>query len=389
MYQICCSQESYSDPWLSSFEQRMMGLAKGHKRIAYFYDYPDSSTFRYRVYNMIQALHDFQDEYSAAFFSVDEIDKLDRIIDISDILIICRSKYTNKLNRLITRAKNKGKTVFFDVDDLVFEPGYVQLILDTLDQDLNHPNVWDFWFAYIGRIRATLDLCDSVITTNNYLAQKIGLYTKKPVSVIPNFLNREQMEISVKIYDEKRRNGFLRDNTIHIGYFSGTPSHNKDLELASDALVHLLKKDPRIIIRIVGYMEIKGELKNFQNRIERLPLYDFVNLQRVIGEVEVNIIPLQDNEFTNCKSELKFFEAGIVGTTSMSSPIYTFSTAIQDGKNGFLAKSFEWYDKLFSLINHIDHLGEINENAFFDCKKNYSWQNQIELIKKTLFTEIS
>ena len=60
-------------------------------------------------------------------------------------------------------------------------------------------------------------------------------------------------------------------------------------------------------------------------RIEVCPLQDFVNLQRLIGEVEINIVPLQDNAFTNCKSELKYFEAAIVETVTVATPTYTFS----------------------------------------------------------------
>jgi len=36
--------------------------------------------------------------------------------------------------------------------------------------------------------------------------------------------------------------------------------------------------------------------------------------------VEIVIAPLQENVFTNCKSELKYFEAAIVGTIPSYSP---------------------------------------------------------------------
>ena len=78
----------------------------------------------------------------------------------------------------------------------------------------------------------------------------------------------------------------------------------------------------------------------------RVPLQDHLNLQRVIAEVEINIAPLQDNTFTNCKSELKFFEAAAVGTRTVATPTFTFRRAIRDGETGRLARTHEWDEAL-------------------------------------------
>jgi hypothetical protein len=375
----------YSDPWQSSFEERLKTLARGQQRVAYFYESPDNSTFRYRVYNMIQALHAMQNGVSAAYFTQSEIDSLDKVVDIADVLVICRSRYNDKINRAITRARSKGKKVIFDVDDLVFNPDYVHLLLDTLDQDLNHPNVWDFWAAYTARLGMTLKLCDEAITTNSYLASYINAYSQKPVSVIPNFLNKEQLDYSASIYEEKKASRFARNDNIHLGYFSGTPSHNKDLGIISDTLVRLLETDPRIFVRIVGFIDLKGPLQNYRSRIELIPLQDFINLQRYIGEVEVNLVPLQDNEFTNCKSELKYFEAGIVGTISIATPIYTYTKSISDFDHGYLAKSYEWGEKINLLIENLHQYPILCEKAYINSLENYGYMNQKDNIVKALF----
>jgi hypothetical protein len=61
------------------------------------------------------------------------------------------------------------------------------------------------------------------------------------------------------------------------------------------------------------------ELATLKDRIEVVPLQDFINLQRSIVEVEIHIAPLQDNVFTNCKSDLKFFDAAICGILTLAS----------------------------------------------------------------------
>ncbi len=379
----------YTDPWNSPYGDRIKALCKGHKRVAYYYEAPDNSTFRYRVYNMIQALQNTRDGISAAYFTENEIDMLDRIIDIADILVVCRSKYNHKLNRIITMARNKGKKVFYDIDDMVFDPSYAHLVVNTLDQDLNHPNLWNVWFAYFSRLGTLMSLCDAVITTNEYLAQCIAGYMNKPVFIIPNFINQEQMEMSSTIIQYKRSMNFKRNDQIHLGYFSGTPTHTKDLEIVSDALVKLFDRDPRIVLRVVGFMDLKEPLKRYKSRIEFSPLTDFINLQRLVGEVEINLVPLQDNKFTNCKSELKYFEAGIVGTVSIATPVFTYAQAIKDHENGYLVRSFEWYDVINDCINDIASYHVMAEKSFSDSKERYAWFNQGELIERTLFGKIT
>ena len=386
MFVIDVPPIAYSDPWVTSFEDRLASLLRGEPRVAYFYEYPDNSTFRYRVYNMIEVLRGARTSIGAAYFTARESEHLDRVVDIADILVFCRTRYTGRIDRAITRARNLGKRVLFDIDDLVFDPRYIHLVLDTLDQDLDNPLVWDTWFASVSRLGATMRLCDKVIATNEYLAARVQAFADCPVGVVPNFLNREQMEISGEIFREKASRGFARNGQIHLGYFSGTPTHNKDLALATEALVGLLHLEPRIILRVVGFMDLPERLRAFGARVETYPLCDFINLQREIGLVEINLAPLQDNEFTNCKSELKYFEAGIAGTLTVASPVFTFARSIRDGENGFLAEAHEWYDKMASLVRDLDAYPDLARRAYEDCEKDFAWYNQAKSIEEALFS---
>jgi glycosyltransferase involved in cell wall biosynthesis len=383
----------YSDPWVESFEQRLMALKRRSIHVAYFYEHPDNSTFRYRVYNMIEVLNALAHDVSASWFCGAEIENFDRVLEAADVLVICRSRYSHHLNEIITRARSKGCVVIFDVDDLVFDLDYVQLVVRTLDQDFEHPNVWDFWFAYIGRVGATLRLCDRVIVTNECLAARARRMGPRDIRIIPNFLNSAQLEISRRILQAKRASGFARDGRVHLGYFSGTPSHNRDFEIISEVLYRLLAEDRRLHVRVVGFLDLKGRLGQHQDRIDRHPLCDFLNLQRLIGSTEINLVPLQDNTFTQCKSELKYFEAGIVGTVTIASPIYTLGSAIRDGINGHLANEQEWEAKLRLALGDLEGSGHdyvaMAERAAEHSLKSYRWENQLLAIKAALFASPS
>ena len=378
----------YSPPWDAPFEQRIVALSRGENRVAYFYEKPDTSTFRYRIYNMIQALSLTSGRTSGAWFDRDDFeraDRLDRVLGLCDVLVICRARYTGRINRMVTRARARGCRVLFDVDDLVFDPAYLHLIVETLDVRTTDDATWDWWFAYIGRLGATLDLCDAAIATNDALGARVAAFSGKPVHIVPNFLNREQTDLSRAIMDAKRESGFARDGRIHLGYFSGTPTHNRDFEIVSDALARLMDDDPRLVVRVAGFMEGVGKLEKHRDRMEFFPLQDFLNLQRLLGESEVNLIPLQDNAFTNCKSELKYFEAAAVGAISVATPTGALRDAIVPGVTGYLATALEWEETLRAVIRNLDDHREMIDMAERDALDRYAPERQGSVIETVLF----
>jgi glycosyltransferase involved in cell wall biosynthesis len=333
---------------------------------------------------MIEALKFAEPRASAAWFCYADQDGLERAINDADVLVLCRSMYNHKLACLVEIARRRGCRVLFDIDDLVFDPKYVHLIMDTLATPRGE-EFWIDWFGLTGRHGAVLKLCDAAITTNAFLAARISDYSGLHASVVPNFMNHEQITLSRRIFDEKMASGFSRNNQIHIGYFSGTPTHNNDFALAADPVARLMASDPRIVLRVVGFLDVPPVLAPYKHRIEFHPLQDFLNLQTLIGGTEINLIPLQDNTFTNCKSELKWFEAAAVGTISVASPTFTLGAAIRHGETGFLATSYAWESTLREVLLSFSDYARVACAAAEDAFARYSPEAQATAIQQALF----
>jgi hypothetical protein len=52
----------------------------------------------------------------------------------------------------------------------------------------------------------------------------------------------------------------------------------------------------------------------------------------------LNLVPLQNNMFNNCKSELKFFEAGIVEVPSVALPLLFIKKILEMERMGFYVR---------------------------------------------------
>lgn len=375
----------YAHPWDMVFADRRRQLLAGSRRIAYYYTRPDTSTFRYRVFNMVEALALAEPDVSAAWLTEDDGRAAIDVVEHVDLLVVCRALYAPHVAALIARARALGKTVLFDVDDLIFDDRYTHLIMETLDQPVNEEGLRT-WFALIARCGATLRLCDGAITTNDFLAERIREFTNAPTWVVPNFMNSIQLRVS----DDVRPQTFERESSseddVLLGYFSGTPTHNRDFDIVEPAVAQVLEEDPRVRLHVVGFPPRSERLARLGDRVTIIPLLDFVNLQLAIARVAVNLVPLQDNVFTNCKSELKYFEAAAVGTISIASPTYTFRKSITNGENGFLARAHDWYDVLRKTIDGAFDLRRIAERATVDAVERYSPEAQAPALRETLLS---
>jgi len=341
----------FPDPWAPSIEERVRTItaSTGHT-VAYLYEVPDTSTFRYRVFNMVEALDadPSSERISATWFTRAEMPILERLIGEVRTLVICRTRYTARLDNLVTRARASGCRVLFDVDDLIFDNRYVNLVLETLDRQSTEA-ILDEWSAAMSRLGAMLRLCDGAITTNHFLAKCIEDFAQLPTWVAANFLNGLQLERSAEIRRDKNASP-PPERVTSIGYFSGTPTHNRDFELVSTALANVMTRHAHVRLLIVGFLDVGSELRGFGDRIDILPLADFLTLQTLIGSTGVNIVPLQTNVFTNCKSELKYFEAAIVETPTLATPNYSFRLAIDDGVNGYLVDAYDWERRIEQAV---------------------------------------
>lgn len=329
-------------------------------KIIYVVEDLNSVQVRYRVENIIEALRG-SEKWEGELALKRDIDK----IDFTDVKILSICRQTDKDGRvlkLISMAHKNNVKVLFDLDDIVFSYG----ALPTLMRGVDNRNV-PYWMGYVWGIRRIAKRVDGFVTTNDFLAKKLEMSFGKIVKVIPNSLNSEQIKVADESLGEKKHDGFV------IGYFSGSPTHVKDLRLVEPEIFKLLDEHKDARLRVVGFMEPSSEMKKRieSGQVEILKFVDYLEQIRMMSKIDVNIAPLVISEFTNCKSELKFFEAAAVETTTIASPTYTFKKAISNGENGFLAKSGEWYDKLEYLYNNPVENQKIAKKAMEYALKHY------------------
>lgn len=346
-------------PWNSSLQDRLRTLHAGKRRVAYVHESPHPGTFMYRAYNMAQALNGLGGDVSAACFSVAELAHLPQIEAVADAAVLCRMPFSPSVQALVSRLRLRGKRVIFDIDDLLFEQRYVDPALAWPDGSEGGEPACDRLFAHIGRLGATLRLCDAVITTNELLAQCVRGFAEVQVAQVPDFLNQEQWAVSQTVLAARQSRNRSAGDPICLGHFAGPHCDAADFAMVVPALAELMANDDRIhLLTTLPRTADLEALGRLGSRVRHVPAPGFMHLQGLIGSVDLNLMPLRQTALNECRSEIRCFEAAVVGTPSIASPTYTLSRVIDHGTNGYLAAEHEWLEVIRHAIAQIgSHAG--------------------------------
>lgn len=289
------------------------------------------------------------------------------------VFILARPVYTTKMAAFFEKLKKLNKTVIFETDDLVFDAKYMHQTESYKQMNALEKSQYE---KGVGEEIIKDPYVKTCSTTTHYL-KKILEGCGKKVFLSTNKISRHELEVAERINRMSSVISHQSSEKIRIGYFSGTMSHNKDFATISDALYRIMEKYSQVELVLVGPLEIKNKLNAFKKRIKKTGLVSRDKLYENISQVDINLAPLvKDDPFCEAKSELKFFEAGIVKVPSIAVRNDTYSRAIVDGVDGFLAETEEeWLEKLEKLILDKDLRRNMGEKAYQTALEKYSVKN--------------
>lgn len=265
-------------------------------------------------------------------------------VDRYGSFVLHRVPWGPDVEEFIEGARARGRTVVFDTDDLTFDPEAARYVAALDDMDAEER---DLYVDGLRRYRETLLHADAVTVSTEPL-RLLAEALHDHVVVLPNVVGED----AVAAADEVLRSLRPRpDGTVTFAYFSGTPTHSRDFAVAQEALLEILDSHPGTRLLVVGALTLDTRFDAFRERVVRFPLQPWKKLPELVARADVNLAPLEsDNPFTECKSSIKFVEAGLVTVPTVASPRPDFVRSVEHGRSGLLAETAEeWRQALRSL----------------------------------------
>jgi len=263
------------------------------------------------------------------------------MIEIADLIIVQRFYPREGNLPLLERIFASGKPVVYEVDDLL-----------TALPETNHLRPWAKETADI--LERTLPRFSAITVSTPPLADILGRYNRN-IHVLPNLID-ESLFHATPSKLEKR---------LVIG-FCGTGSHARDLELIEPALFRIAEKyGDRVAFFFMGYAN---------SRLLTLPGFTFLDFERDYTEyaqalsgsgIDIALVPLEDNQFNRCKSNIKWLEYSACGIAGIYADLPPYNTSVKHGETGLLVGSDpeQWFKAISLLIERPELRSSIARNA--------------------------
>lgn len=314
------------------------------KRILYIPSTISGGVHYYRTYTPMKSLVEmYPNEFDITInntykFTDQEKDEIGKNFDI---VIVHQALYTSEIqdafwNTIIYCKETYGTKFVLDIDDY-------------WDYGKSHPynNVCQF-FAYPLKMMMNFKLFDYISTTTEYFKAIISQYfPKEKIIVFENAISLTDTQFA----KEKNKSDKLRfgitggsSHTEDIKQLIEIPKYLTDKQLnqielvfcgynAEDAEVceiddngNITKKEKMDIKHNWWYTtenQFKSSFKNYK-RIETRSI-DNKEYGSIYRDIDILMVPLLNNKFNRCKSELKFIEAGFTNTAVISSNVIPYN----------------------------------------------------------------
>jgi hypothetical protein len=218
------------------------------------------------------------------------------VFGFTDVLFMQRP-FTDQHVQIAEMARTLCVPIWIDYDDDLFSVPRCNPAFPIYSQPNHQRNV-----------AKLLALADHVSVSTEDLKRKFEKLNPK-IDVIPNALNDYILNARPSIGPKKM-----------IVNWRGSPTHEKDIGIFSHAIVELAKKFPEWKWNFIGH--------SFWGLIDAMPKENLVECAAVdpmmywhlIGQLQpaIQIVPLENNGFNRCKSNIAWQEAAYSGCATLA-----------------------------------------------------------------------
>lgn len=312
----------------------------------------ESFSSRYRVDHLREHLAHIGIASELAF-----IDKVD-INSISgyNAVSIYRCTDVKRVRKISEEAGKNGIKLIYDIDDFIFDYEKIKH-LDFLKAK-EYRNFED----YSCRIRKCMELCGAFTASTAALAREIkNIFPGRPVIVCRNAASLEMQLLSEAAVAGNPKGG---TGSVVLGYFSGSHTHDGDWALIEESIIRAMEENGNIKLLLAGALQARPKLSGMGNRVRQVPFMDWRLLPKLLRSIDINLMPLEDGLFQQCKSENKWMEAGLVGIPTVASYNAELGSVMKDGGSAVFCRTAEdWHESVMRLAGDARLRAEIGANA--------------------------
>jgi len=327
--------------------------------------------------------------YDFTAWPYSEIDDFKDHLHLYDVAIFFRLPADPQVLDAISYADRLGLTTVCEIDDLIFDEENYPPPYETFSGLVDR-----FWYSgLVGSAtlhKTALALCDFGIASTPALQKAIAPIVKTGRAFLHRNALNAPRERAAAAKASAGRTARI-DDAVTAFYGSGSKSHNENFDvLAAPALAAAFARHPSFRLMVTGPLVIGPSLAPYSDRIEhREFVTDPAEYQGLLAAADINLAPLTHSIFNDCKSEIKWLEAALLGVPSLVSRSNMYENTVHHGVDAFMASDVgEWTAMLEMLIQDSELRERLGETARKKAIDEYSLEPMADNLS-TILSEIT
>ena len=311
--------------------------------------------FEYRVRQKLEILDTLG--WEAEWLPWSDIERVRRAVHFFDVIVLYRVPGFDAVLSIIKYANSLNKLLIYDLDDLVFDRAQLEKKFSVNRGQLSNKEYREL-LTGADLYHKAMSLIPYCIASTEPLRKQVEKIENVKGFVLPNGISTALASETRSVFADKEA------DAVVIFYGSGTKTHDADFLLITPVLLDLLAAHSEVKLVITGPVQTDPGFRKFEDRVVHIEFLEYSAYLEVLAYTDINIAPLEPGVFADCKSEIKWLEAGMLGVPSVVSGTHTYKQIIEQGETGFLADSTdEWKSTLSKLITRADLRQRVGQSA--------------------------
>lgn len=263
-------------------------------------------------------------------------------------VIFYRVPATPEVVDAIAAVRRAELPSFYEIDDLMFDERFFPDSLASYGGQIT-PALYATLVVGTESLKAAMLLCDYALASTRALADRMAPFVRSGQAFVHRNAFHAPHEQAMAAPRMRRA-----DDRVRLFYGSGTKAHNEDFEqYLAPALARILTEFPNTQLVVMGYLTLPRALAGFGDQVMLVePVWDIGAYWGVLGRMDINLAVLSPGPVADCKSEIKWLEAAMLGVPSIVTPTKAYVDVGVDGETLLFATTAEgWYEALRRLVS--------------------------------------
>lgn len=266
--------------------------------------------------------------------------------ELVDVYVLQRQR--DAAVRHVTRwLRGVGSVVLYEIDDNIFNIPFDNPVGQEWNPQFNLANARD--------AQALMAECDGIICSTPELAREMKQYNPMTF-VAQNCLDMEAWRPIERVSSPGK---------VVIGW-SGSHTHRSDLAILKGVVGQVFEEYPQTVLATGGW-QVAPELMGLDWLPPERRIYtEWVSVDQyphTLAQFDIGLVPLVDNAFNACKSDLKGLEYSVLGVPFVATPCAAYRRLHKAGAGLLADKPKQWVQHLRRLIESADLRRELGEKG--------------------------